>query len=78
MGYLISIDSAGHNRLGSGYTWRVDVFMRNALEKRARLMRKAYRDIAEVYYVSDYTQKMCEMGMKRFSQYVRTYGNKIL
>lgn len=70
MPYLIAIPSS----CGSDFCMRVS--NRKGIKDKVATMMK-HPDIKEVYYITEYTQKMCEMEPREFDDYVRRNGVKL-
>lgn len=49
---------------------------RKGIKDKVATMMK-HPDIKEVYYITEYTQKMCEMEPREFDDYVRRNGVKL-
>ena len=81
--YLLAFNSQGQHILGTCHNMRTDYKTRRKWAElaanKAHFNRNQHESnqIAEVYAIADYTQKMCEMSGVDFAQHVKNNGLKV-
>ena len=74
--YLLGINNKGIHSLGSDNTIKISTL--NKAYNTAYNMMKYNKKIVNVYMISDYSQRLCEMEPIQFSNHIIKYGTQII